>query len=57
MMPIGQQEMLINILRRRYIGQRRAEMALAAQASITDAHTGQLQPQPLDAILQSLRQS
>jgi hypothetical protein len=35
-MPIGQQEMLINILQRWYVDQRRAEIALAAQASLAD---------------------
>jgi hypothetical protein len=56
-LPVEQQEMLITILRRRRVDQRRAEIAAAAQASIADFHDGKLQPQPLDAILQELRQS
>jgi hypothetical protein len=56
-LPVEQQEMLITILQRRRVDQRRAEIAAAAQASIADFHDGKLQPQPLDAILQELRQS
>jgi hypothetical protein len=56
-LPIEQQEMLIDILQRRRIDQRREEIAVAAKAAIADFHAGKLQPQPLDAIIQELRQS
>jgi hypothetical protein len=56
-MPIGQQEIRMNILQRWYVDQRRAEIALAAQASLADFREGKLQLQPLDTIVQELRQS
>jgi hypothetical protein len=56
-LPVEQQEMLITILQRRRVDQRRAEIAAAAQASIADFHDGKLQPQSWDSIIQELRQS
>jgi hypothetical protein len=56
-LPIEQQDMLIDILQRRRVDQRRAEIAASAKASIRDFHDGKLQPQPLDAIVQELRRS
>jgi hypothetical protein len=56
-LPIEQQDMLIDILQRRRVDQRREEIAAAAKASICDFHDGKLHPQPLDAIVQELRRS
>jgi hypothetical protein len=56
-LPIEQQEMLIDILQRRRIEQRRAEIATAAKEAIADFHAGKLKPQPLDEIIHELRQS
>jgi hypothetical protein len=55
-LPVEQQEMLINILKRRRVDQRREEIAIAAKVAIADFQDGKLQPQPLDAIVQELRQ-
>jgi hypothetical protein len=55
-LPIEQQEMLIDILQRRRVDQRRAEIAASAKASIADFHAGKLPPQSLDSIIQQLCQ-
>jgi hypothetical protein len=56
-LSIEQQDMLIDILQRRRVDQRREEIVIAAKASIADFHAGKLPPQPLDAIVQELRHS
>jgi hypothetical protein len=56
-LPIEQQDMLIEILQRRRIELRRAEIATAATAAIADFHSGKLKPQPVDEIIHELRQS
>ncbi len=56
-LPIEQQEMLIDVLQRRRIDQRREEIASSATAAIADFHAGKLHPQPLNAIIDELRQS
>lgn len=52
-----QQEMLLDIIRRRHIEDRRREMARDAQESIAAFHAGQLKPQPVTEIITELRQS
>jgi hypothetical protein len=56
-LSIEQQDMLIDILQRRRVDQRREEIAIAAKASIADFHAGKLQPQSLDSIMHELRHS
>jgi hypothetical protein len=52
-----QQEMLIDIIRRRHIEHHRKEMAREAKESIAAFQAGQLKPQPLNEIITELRQS
>ncbi len=54
-LPFEQQEMLIDIIRRRHIENRRKEMAKDAQESIASFHAGKLKPQPIAEIITDLR--
>lgn len=56
-LPPDQQEMLVEIVRKRHIEKRRQEMASAAQLSIEAVKEGHLTPQPLADIIDELRQS
>lgn len=56
-LPLEQQEMLIQILRKRHIESHRAEIAKDAQEAIAAFHQGRLKPQPIEEILTELRQS
>lgn len=56
-LPVEQQEMLVEIVRKRHIERRREAIAREAQASIAAFHVGKLQPQPVEVIIEELQQS
>ena len=56
-LPSEQQEMLLEIMRRRQIEMRRREIAENAQASIAAFRAGELQPRSADEVINELRQS
>ncbi len=56
-LPIEQQEMLVEIVRKRHIERRREAIARDAQESIAAFHAGKLQPQPVEVIVAALQQS
>lgn len=56
-LPLEQQEMLIEILRHRYIEQRREEIARDAKKSLQLFREGKAKPKPLEEIITELRQS
>ena len=56
-LPIGEQEMLVEIVRNRTISERRHELATNAQASLVDFRAGLLRPQTADEIIAELRQA
>ena len=56
-LPIEQQQMLIEILQRRNVESRRAEIAHDAQQSLADSRAGKLKVQSVDEIISDLRQS
>ncbi|MGB3766000.1 MAG: hypothetical protein WA947_05535 [Phormidesmis sp.] len=55
-LSIEQQQMLIEILQRRNIESRRAEIARDAQRSLADFRAGKLKTQSVDEIVSELRQ-
>ena len=55
-LPYEQQEMLIEILKRRCIESRRAEIAADAKQAVADFHAGLLKPQSADEAIAELRQ-
>lgn len=54
-LPYHQQEMLLEIIHRRHIEQRRKEMAQDAQTTLAAFRLGQFFPQPLPTIVSELR--
>ena len=56
-LPFEQQEILLEVVRRRHIESRRKEMGGDAQESIAAFQAGQLKPQSLNEIITELRQS
>jgi hypothetical protein len=52
-----QQEILLEVVRRRHIESRRKEIARDAQESIAAFQAGQLKPQSVNEIITDLRQS
>ena len=54
-LPYPQQEMLLEIIHRRHIEQRRKEMAQDAQITLAAFRLGQFSPQPVQAIVGELR--
>lgn len=56
-LTIEQQEMLIEIIRKRHIESRRREIAQDAHEAIAAFRAGQLKPQPVPEIITELRQS
>lgn len=55
-LPIAQQEMLIEILRRRQIERRRVEIALGAKESLSEYYSGALHPLRAESAIAELRQ-
>ncbi|XGV95926.1 MAG: hypothetical protein ACAF41_24690 [Leptolyngbya sp. BL-A-14] len=55
-LPVEQQEMLVEIVRKRHIERRREAIAKDAQESIAAFHAAILQPQPVEAIIKELQQ-
>lgn len=56
-LPIEQREVLVDVLRKRDIEARRAEIAANARASIEAFHAGQLATQSAQEMIKELRQS
>ncbi len=56
-LPIDQQEVLLDIVRKQHIEHRREEIATGAREAIAAFHAGKLQPQPLEEIISELRRS
>jgi len=56
-LPFDQQAMLLDIIQRRHIASRRHEIISDAQLSITAFQRGELNVQPLTAIIAELRQT
>ena len=56
-LPYEQQEMLIEILQNRHHENRRAEIAVDAQRTLADFHTGKFQLQSAEDVIVALRQS
>ena len=54
-LPSEQQEMLLEIVRRRQIEMRRREIAEDAQAAIAAFRAGELQPRSADEVISELR--
>jgi hypothetical protein len=54
-LPIEQQDMLMDILRRRQIEGRRDEMALLARESVEAYRAGILKPQTVEDVLKDLQ--
>jgi len=54
-LPIGEQEMLVEIVRNRTIAERRRDLATHAQASLTEFRAGLLRAQTADEIMAELR--
>lgn len=55
-LPIEQQEMLLDIVRKRHIERRRQEIAMDAQESLAAFRTGQLRAQSATEVIVELRQ-
>lgn len=55
-LPFEQQEMLVDIIHRRQIEARRAEIAEDAQASLAAFRAGTLKAQPVEDIIRELRE-
>jgi hypothetical protein len=55
-LPLEQQEMLLDIVRRRHIERRRQEIARDAEESLAAFRTGQLRPQSSIEVIVELRQ-
>ncbi len=56
-LPYEQQEMLIEILKRRFIESRRAEIAADAKQTLADFQAGHFQAQSAEEVVTQLRQS
>lgn len=56
-LPPEQQEMLLEILRKRHIQRRRQEIAKDAQESLAAFQAGQLRPQSAAEVIVELRQA
>ncbi|MBM4044193.1 MAG: hypothetical protein FJ279_03695 [Planctomycetes bacterium] len=56
-LPREQREMLLDIIRRREIEERREEIARDGRASIARFRAGKLKPQSVDKVIQELRQT
>lgn len=56
-LPFEQQEILVEILRRRHIETRRREMALDAQESLALFHEGRLVAETADTVIEQLHLS
>ena len=56
-LPIEQQEMLLEIIRKRRIEFNRQEIAKDAKASIDAFHSGKLKSQSADGVIAELRQT
>ncbi len=56
-LSIEQQEMLVEILRRRHVEARRREIAKDAQKSLDAFHRGELKPQSAEAVIRELHQA
>lgn len=56
-LPLEQQEMLIDIVRKRHIEHRRQEIAQDAQESLASFRAGQLKPQSATEVIVELRQA
>ncbi len=56
-LPQEQQEMLLEIVRRRQVELRREEIAADAQQSLRAFLSGELKPQPIDEIIRRLDES
>lgn len=54
-LPYSQQEMLLEIIHRRHLEQRRKEIAQDAQTTLTAFRLGQFSPQPVQAVIDELR--
>ena len=54
-LPYPQQEMLLEIIHRRHVEQRRNEMAQDAQTTLAAFRLGQFSPQPVQAVIDELR--
>ncbi len=54
-LPLEQREMLIEILQKRHIEQRREEISQNVQDAILEFHTGKLKPQSANEIISQLR--
>lgn len=54
-LPHAQQEMLLEIIDRRHVEQRRKEMAQDAQTTLAAFRLGQFSPQPVQAVIDELR--
>jgi len=55
-LSVEQQEMLVEIIRRRHVDARRREMADDAQISLAVFRSGALEPQPAAVIIRELHQ-
>jgi hypothetical protein len=55
-LPVKQQDMLIEILWRRQVERRRAEIALDAETSLKDYYAGALRPMSAESVIAELRQ-
>lgn len=55
-LPLEQQEMLLDIVRKRHIERRRQEIARDAQESLAAFRAGQLRPQSAAEVIVELRQ-
>jgi len=56
-LSLEQREILLNIIQRRDIDNRRREMAIDAKEAIADFHAGKLKPQTSQEIITKLHQS
>jgi len=56
-LPLEQQEMLLEIIHKRHIENRRREIAEDAQKTIAAFQSGQLKPQSAEKIIAELRHS
>ena len=54
-LPHAQQEMLLEIIHRRHIEQRRKEMTQEAQSTLAAFRLGQFSPQPVHVVIDELR--
>ncbi|MCO6450877.1 MAG: hypothetical protein J5I90_08850 [Caldilineales bacterium] len=56
-LPIEQREILVDVIRKRDIEMRRAEIAADAQTSIAAFHVGQFNNQSASEVIEDLRRS